>query len=81
MAEKYRGILPPNSIWIHLNREETINFIDEVAKQESKFKEQLPSDRPLSELKDTEIQALPENIEFIEEIMKKAGIKIKTLFD
>ena len=81
MAEKYREILPPDSIWFHLNREETMNFIDEVAKQEPKSKEQLPADKLLLESKGMEIQTFPGNIDSIEEIMKKAEIEIKTFFD
>jgi len=77
MAEKYRGFLPPDSIWFHLNREETKTLIE----SNPEIKALLPTNKTLAELDDADIQSLPEQAEDIEKLLQEAGIKIITLYD
>lgn len=77
MAEKYRGFLPPDSIWFHLNREEARTLIE----NNPEIKALIPSDKTLAELNDADIQSLPGQTEDIEKLLQEAGIKIITLYD
>lgn len=77
MVEKYRGILPKGSIWFHLTGDEARALI----KSSPEFAAQIPPDKPLAELDNIEIQALPGDAADIEKLLQTAGLHIVTLFD
>ena len=77
MVEKYRGILPPDSIWFHFTGDEARALIE----VHPDIKNQLPADKTLAEIDGVDIQALPGLTEGIESLIHNAGLKKITLFD
>ena len=77
MVEKYKGVLPPGSIWFHLTGDEARALIE----VHPDIKTQLPTDKQLAEIDDVDIQALPAKTEDIEKLLHAAGLNIVTLFD
>ena len=75
MAEKFKGLMPPNSIWFRLSREESIALL----KFQGKFDDFSPEEK--SALDSSDIQALPGRVSELEELLVNAGINIITLFD
>lgn len=73
MAEKYRGILPPNSTWFSLNREETIILM----RHQGMLEKMTP--RQVSSLDSTDIHVFEERVAEFEQILKDAGLTIVTL--
>lgn len=75
MVEKYRGLLPKNSIWFHLTADETKALIN----SHPEILAQLPPDKPIQDLNDIDIQAFPGKVEELEKYLTDAGLKIITL--
>lgn len=76
MVEKYKGILPPGSIWFHFTGDEARAFV----KTHPNIAAELPIDKPIDEIEDSEIQAVPGQVEIIETLIQEAGLTIKTLY-
>ncbi len=77
MVEKYRGVLPKGSIWFHLTGDEARALIA----THPDLQAQLPTDKPLADIEDVDIQALPGTTADIEKLLTEAGLKIITLHD
>jgi len=77
MVEKYRGVLPKGSIWFHLTGDEARALIT----SHPDIKAQLPTDKPLADIGDVDIQALPGTTADIEKLLTEAGLNIVTLQD
>lgn len=77
MVEKYRGVLPKGSIWFHLTGDEARALIE----SSPEFAAQVPTDKPLAEIDDVDIQALPGKTADIEKLLQTAGLNIVTLQD
>lgn len=75
MVEKYRGVLPAGSIWFHLTGDEARSLI----KSSPEFAAQIPPDKPLADLDDIDIQALPGKTADIEKLLKEAGLNIMNI--
>lgn len=75
MAEKYRGILPPGSIWYRLTRAESIAYLQLMGLWSELTPEQQVG------IEDSDIQALPGKAEEIESLLTQAGLTVRTLFD
>lgn len=73
MVEKYRGLLPANSIWLKFNKEESLVLLDHLGKLEKMESEEI------LELGHAEIQAHPCNIDVVEKMIQKAGLTIVPL--
>jgi len=75
MVEKYRGIIPPDSIYFKLSREECIALLKYQGILRNLSLEQIKT------LDSSEIQAFKGKVTRIEEMLKNAGLKIITLYD
>jgi hypothetical protein len=73
MVEKFRGIIPPGSIWYRLNRDETIALL----KHQGEFDNLAPDKQET--LDSSDIQAIPDEVEELEQLLTNAGLKIVTL--
>lgn len=75
MVEKYRGAIPPNSIWYKLNGDESLALLrhnGEIAKM---------TPEQISTIESSDIQAIRGQIDELEKMLKEAGLNIVTLFD
>lgn len=75
MVEKFRGILPPGSIWYKLNRDESLVLMKHRGVLANMSPEQI-------QLEDSaEIQAPKGKVLEFEQMLKDAGLEIITLYD
>jgi len=75
MVEKYRGAIPPNSIWYKLSRDESLALLKhngEIAKM---------TPEQISTIESSDIQAIRGQVDDLEKMLKEAGLNIVTLFD
>ncbi len=75
MVEKYRGIMPPGSIWYHLDSQETRTLLKHLGMLRGSIPEEV------SEIGPAEIQAARGKTEELEQVLREAGLKIITLYD
>ena len=75
MVEKYRGILPPGSIWYSFSREEAETFL----KHTGRYTDMTPEQR--RDFDSVDLQALPGKAREIEEQISRAGLNMVTLYD
>jgi hypothetical protein len=75
MVEKYRGIIPPDSIYFKLSRDECITLLKYQGILQTLSSEQIAT------LESSEIQAFKGKVTEIEKMLKNAGLKIITLYD
>lgn len=74
MVEKFKGILPPGSIWYKLTRDETIAFMQ----HEGLWENMTPEEREF--LHSAEIQLEKGKSTELEQKLKDAGLSIVPLF-
>ncbi|MFH1971466.1 MAG: hypothetical protein ABIJ05_03745 [Patescibacteria group bacterium] len=81
MAEKYRGILPPNSIWYKLDTNKASLILMHAAIN-GEIRSSFVDTNVFCHQSDTftELQAPTGESEKLEEILKKYGEKITTLY-
>jgi len=75
MVEKFRGLIPPGSIWYRFTREEAVTFLQHTGH----YDDMTPQQR--RELDSIDLQALPGKTEDIERQISEAGLNIVTLHD
>jgi len=75
MVEKYRGVVPPGSIWFRLNRDESMALMQHQGMLEKMTPEQIMA------LDSADIQAAKGKVAELEQMLKDAGLKIVTLYD
>lgn len=74
MVEKFKGFLPPGSIWYKLTRDETIALMQHEGTWENMTSEQREA------LDSSEIQLFKGKSAELEQKLKDAGLNIVTLF-
>lgn len=75
MVEKYRGVLPPGSVWFRLSKDEALALLRHQGELEKMTPEQV------STVDSAEIQAVPGKVSELEEMLQKAGLSVVTLHD
>jgi len=75
MVEKYRGAVPPGSIWFRLDRDESIALMRHQGILGDMTSEQIAT------VDSADIQAAKGEVTELEQMLKDAGLKIVTLYD
>jgi hypothetical protein len=75
MVEKYKGVIPPGSIWYSLNREESLALLSHRGELDKMSPEQIAS------VDSSDIQAVKGKTKELENMLIQAGLSIITLYD
>jgi len=75
MVEKYKGLIPPGSIWFRLNRDDALALLAHKGDLVDMTPEQIES------IDSADIQAIKGQVDELEQMFKYAGLDIITLFD